>query len=104
MFFFNIIDFSIFYKLIGNLDGFFFPYDSLLSINENLFSDKFSCKNFTRAYSINPSQSLDFCIIRYLTVFFKILLWDKSLKIDSASFKPDLRSKLQRSISKNSID
>ncbi len=104
MFFFYLTDFSIFYKLIGYLDGFFFPCDSLFRINDNLFRDIFSCKNFTRAYSINPSQSRDFCIIRYRTVFFKILLLDKSLKIDSASLKPDLRSKLHRSISKNSID
>ena len=104
MFFFNFTDTSILYKLIGYLDGFFFPYDSLLSMKENHFRDKFSYKNLTRTYSINPSQSLDFCIIRYLTVFFKTLLWDKSLNIDSASLKPDLRSKLHRSISKNSID
>jgi hypothetical protein len=34
-------------------------YD-VLSINENLFRDKFSCKNLTIAYSIKPSQSFDF--------------------------------------------
>ena len=72
-------------------------------MNENRLRDKFSCKNFTRVYSIKPSQSLDFWIIRYLTVFFKTLLWDKSLKIDYASLNPDLKSKLHRSISKNSI-